>query len=375
MKRVVKDPTAKIDKLCSLDDTTVLGSIPPLSTPVTTTAGNALGKSSYANVTSKQSRKKVNVHTLFTPEGNGIDVVVSVDSIRAISERFANTAYNFFLRNKVAYLVVANYKWHPDENLLKEDVNIVPVWVKLYGAPVTAFSEDGLSVIATKLEYRPILKKSTASSSGNKKKGAESTIEFSNSNPFDVLNSVDNDVEFGTDRGTTNLVNDDATSSGSSFMNVDNSSFGTTPIIEKIRKFEDLLTSGQAILVDKAGNLLKNVEFPGEYDSEDEVASDENDMACFMAYEKDLSHKLQAICDNLDIRIPREEKQKTEKMGYVGAGGDGGRRRYSMEMERENKRKESQYGKEWVCFITSDGGDGAVAVEQWRWNSGGGVGI
>ncbi|GKA22673.1 hypothetical protein Tco_0708635 [Tanacetum coccineum] len=42
-------------------------------------------------------------------------------------------------------------KWHPYENLLKEDVSIVPVWVKLHGVPVTAFSEDGLSAIATKL--------------------------------------------------------------------------------------------------------------------------------------------------------------------------------------------------------------------------------
>ncbi|GKA04459.1 retrotransposon protein, putative, ty3-gypsy subclass [Tanacetum coccineum] len=117
-------------------------------------------------------------------------------------ERFANTAYGFFLGKKVAYPVVANYvrntwgkyglvrsmfssstglfsfqfssmdgldamlengpwfirnnplilkKWHPDENLLKEDVSTVPVWVKLHGVPVTAFSEDGLSAIATKL--------------------------------------------------------------------------------------------------------------------------------------------------------------------------------------------------------------------------------
>ncbi|GKA22891.1 zinc finger, CCHC-type containing protein, partial [Tanacetum coccineum] len=43
------------------------------------------------------------------------------------------------------------YKWHPDENLLKEDVSTVPVWVKLYDVPVTAFSEDVLSAIATKL--------------------------------------------------------------------------------------------------------------------------------------------------------------------------------------------------------------------------------
>ncbi|GKA78381.1 hypothetical protein Tco_0784918, partial [Tanacetum coccineum] len=71
-------------ELSSLEDTTVLGSFPPLSTPITTLAGNAPGKSSYANVTGKPSGKKLNIHTLFTPRSNGIDVVVSVESIRAI---------------------------------------------------------------------------------------------------------------------------------------------------------------------------------------------------------------------------------------------------------------------------------------------------
>ncbi|GKB23467.1 putative reverse transcriptase domain-containing protein [Tanacetum coccineum] len=165
-------------------------------------AGNAPGKSSYANVTSKPSGKKLNIRTLFTPGGNGIDVVVLVESIRAISGRFANTAYGFFLGKRVAYPVVANSvrntwgkyglvrsmfssstrlfsfqfrsidgldamlenglwfirnnslilkKWHPDENLLKEDVSTISVWVKLHGVPITAFSDDGLSAIATKL--------------------------------------------------------------------------------------------------------------------------------------------------------------------------------------------------------------------------------
>ncbi|GJS80903.1 retrotransposon protein, putative, ty1-copia subclass, partial [Tanacetum coccineum] len=372
------DTNVEKEKLCSLEDTSVMGSFPPLPTQVTTSASNAPGKSSYANITGKPSGKKVNVRTLFTPEGNRIDVLVLVDSIHAINKRFANIAYSFFLGKKVAYPVVANYvrntcgkyglirsifssstrlfsfqfssmdglyamlengpwfirnnplifkKWHPDKNLLKEDVSIVPVLVKFHGVPVTAFSEDGLSAIATKLanvelkdnivvampkstrdghytcnvrveyEWKPprcssckvfrhiheecpkntgssekkTMKKpnqtsrgvlSAVSFSGNKKKGVKPTIEVSNSNSFDVLNSVDNDVEF------------------------DNSSSGTTPIIDKIGKFEDLLTSGQAILVDKAGNHLKKVEFSDEYDSEDEVASIDNDMARSMAFER-----------------------------------------------------------------------------------------
>ncbi|GKE27201.1 hypothetical protein Tco_1442585, partial [Tanacetum coccineum] len=103
---------------------------------------------------------------------------------------------------------------------------------------------------------------------------------------------------------------------------------------------------GQAVFVDKADNPLKNVEFSGEYDSKDEVASVENDMARSMSYEKvgfgiqsllkqwrdsycngdydddpydddmyegqDLSHELQAICENslkLDIRVRGRKKK------------------------------------------------------------------
>nr|GEU97157.1 zinc knuckle CX2CX4HX4C [Tanacetum cinerariifolium] len=41
--------------------------------------------------------------------GNGVDVVVPVESIRAISARFANTTYGFFLGKRVAYPIVTNY--------------------------------------------------------------------------------------------------------------------------------------------------------------------------------------------------------------------------------------------------------------------------
>ncbi|GKA23870.1 hypothetical protein Tco_0709903, partial [Tanacetum coccineum] len=46
--------------------------------------------------------------------------------------------------------------------------------------------------------------------------------------------------------------------------------------------------------------------FSDDYDSKDEVASVDNDMARSMASEmvgQDLSQELQAICDNLDIRV------------------------------------------------------------------------
>ncbi|GKG48227.1 hypothetical protein Tco_0510112, partial [Tanacetum coccineum] len=52
------------------------------------------------------------------------------------------------------------------------------------------------------------------------------------------------------------------------------------------RKFKDLLIHGQAILVDEAGIPLNKVECPGDYDSEDEVVSVDNDMAYSLASEK-----------------------------------------------------------------------------------------
>ncbi|GKB76313.1 putative reverse transcriptase domain-containing protein [Tanacetum coccineum] len=163
----VVDLMMEKDKLSSLEDTTVLESFPPLSAPFTM-ASNAPGKSSYANITGKPSGKKVNVRTLFTPEGNGIDVVVLMDSIRAISERFANTAYGFFLGKKVPYHVVANYvmntwgKYGLVRSMFSSSTRLFSFQFSSIDGldamfendscvPVTAFSEDGLSAIPTKL--------------------------------------------------------------------------------------------------------------------------------------------------------------------------------------------------------------------------------
>ncbi|GKA88074.1 retrotransposon protein, putative, ty1-copia subclass, partial [Tanacetum coccineum] len=134
----VVDMTMEKDTLSSLEVTTVLGSFPPLPMQVITLAGNAPGKSSYANVTGKLGGKKVNFHTLFTPgfrsvDGFGLDDMVEYGP--------------WSIWNNPLILK----KWHSDVNLLKEDVSTILVWVKLYGVPVMAFSEDGLSAIATKI--------------------------------------------------------------------------------------------------------------------------------------------------------------------------------------------------------------------------------
>nr|GEW22167.1 hypothetical protein [Tanacetum cinerariifolium] len=89
-------------------------------------------------------------------------------------------------------------------------------------------------------------------------KRVEPTIHVSYSNPFDVLNSVNNDGEFGTNEGTNDLVNNEATSSGSSFRNIDNygECASNTPIRTKINKIERQISEGKLRLLDNDGNPL-----------------------------------------------------------------------------------------------------------------------
>ncbi|GJU90247.1 hypothetical protein Tco_1302670 [Tanacetum coccineum] len=196
-------------------------------------------------------------------------------------------------------------------------------------------------------EYRHVAKKPNAISSVNKKKGVEPTIEVSNSNPFDVLNSVDNDGEFGTNGGTNNLVNNEATSSGSSFMNIDNDGecASNTPIGAKIDKIERQIGEGKLRLLDNDGNPLvptgivesdsevelvfpetANLRIPtsgkdgsdkgygtnslleqwrDSYPDNDDYDPYDDDM-----YENhDLSEHLQSICDDLDITVRGRKKK------------------------------------------------------------------
>ncbi|GJV42091.1 hypothetical protein Tco_1420531 [Tanacetum coccineum] len=108
----------------------------------------------------------------------------------------------------------------------------------------------------------------------------------SNSNPFDVLNSVENDVDLGTNGETSNLASKKTNSSGSLFWNVESSSISTTPLVEKIDKIERLIIDGKVTLVDDKGKPLTKVDSSGDHDSEDEVASVDNDMANFLASKK-----------------------------------------------------------------------------------------
>nr|GEV06082.1 hypothetical protein [Tanacetum cinerariifolium] len=345
------------EKLSSFDDTTVLGSFPALSMQFLLRL--AISKC-FANT----------AYGFFFGKGLFSFQFSSVNGLDAMLENGP-----WFIQKNPLNLK----KWHTDENLLKEDVRIVLVWVKLHGVPITAFSEDGLSAINTKLgtplmldsypsdmcmqswgrssyarvivelradvelkdnivvampkitregcytcnvrvEYawkpprcssckvfghiheectkntgageKKTVKKPSQTSRGVPKKGVEPTIEVSNSNPFDVLYSVDNDGLFCTNRGNTNLVNNEATSSGSSFMNIDNDGefASNTHTDEKIDKIERQIGEGKLRLLDNDGNSLVPMGI-AESDSEVEVVFDDTANLMISLSGKDRSNK------------------------------------------------------------------------------------
>ncbi|GJW00943.1 hypothetical protein Tco_1556194 [Tanacetum coccineum] len=167
-------------------------------------------------------------------------------------------------------------------------------------------------------EYRPVIKKHNTSSSGNKKKGVKHTIEVSNSNPFDVLNSVDNDVEFGTNGGTSNLGNNEATPSGSSFMNIDNDGeFAcNTPIgiVESDSEVKVVFDETANLRIPTSGkdqsdkgygtnSLLE--QWRDSYPDNDDYDPYDDDI-----YKNhDLSEHLQSICVDLDITVCGRKKK------------------------------------------------------------------
>nr|GEX05636.1 hypothetical protein [Tanacetum cinerariifolium] len=146
-----------------------------------------------------------------------------------------------------------------------------------------------------------------------KKKYTEPTIDVSNLNPFYVLNSVENDVDLGTNGGISNMASKKANSSGSSFWNVESSSTSTISIVDKIDKIKRLIVDGNVTLVDDEGKPLANCllfslleQWKETYDNDDyDFDPYDDDM-----YEgQDIHDKIQSICDNLNIKVRGRKKK------------------------------------------------------------------
>ncbi|GJS25033.1 hypothetical protein Tco_0453665 [Tanacetum coccineum] len=228
------------------------------------------GPTSYAKlVTVEPSRKSVNFLTLLAPEGNGADVAISLESVRAISESFANTVYGFFLGKWVAYPVVDNYV---KNSWSKFGLNIVSNAVKNLKNPRQA--ARGVQV-GPKVGYRPVSNRNNASTGGKKKQAVS--------------------VRKGPDSGVS--------PSNHRVFNVSSCSTSTTPIVERIDKLERQIIEGKLTLVDDDGKPLPKVVSTKSTDSDCEVEDVVDDYAVLC---HDMSDNLQAICDDLDITVLKD---------------------------------------------------------------------
>nr|GEU36022.1 hypothetical protein [Tanacetum cinerariifolium] len=153
--------------------------------------GHSVGTTSFAFVLQhKHTKKKVAVSELRNDERvAGAAVVIPMEVVKEVSSAFDNTLYGYFIGKRLAFPLVENYFstsegmekvlesgpwlvrlallnlniWSPNEKLTKDEVRLAPVWVKLHNVLILAYSEIGLSLIATQLG-RPIMFDSYTSS-------------------------------------------------------------------------------------------------------------------------------------------------------------------------------------------------------------------
>ncbi|GJX88347.1 RNA-directed DNA polymerase, eukaryota, reverse transcriptase zinc-binding domain protein [Tanacetum coccineum] len=243
------------------------------------------------------TRKGLSFRTLIISAGNEADVVVPLESIRVINERFINTGMSSYARVMIEIQV---------DMELKD--TIVVAMSKLVGERFYTCT------IRVEYEWNP---PRCGFQQVNKKKDAESRKK---------------NVGFSST---------------------------TTTIVEKIDKIEKLIIDGKIILVNDEGKPLEKVDYPGDHDSEDEVELVDNKMASFLALEKvgygsnslleqwrktyenvdydydpydddiyedqEIPEKIQSICDNLDIKLRgREDDNNFGTEGVVHFFEDGG---------------------------------------------------
>ncbi|GJS84291.1 retrovirus-related pol polyprotein from transposon TNT 1-94 [Tanacetum coccineum] len=199
------DTTAVIAKSCSLADSH--GNKDP-STAATTNEDLPKIAFSFANVVRpKDSFSKVHFRALINEEKiESFDCVLPKAAAFKVKSRYENSIVGFFVGKDPSFPVVQHYvsntwrkfgfekitrnddgvylfkfasksgmdqvlekgpwlirkspiilnKWTASVSLKKGEVTKVPVWVKLYNVPVLAYSEDGLSLIATQIG-KPIM--------------------------------------------------------------------------------------------------------------------------------------------------------------------------------------------------------------------------
>ncbi|GKC26645.1 hypothetical protein Tco_1033939, partial [Tanacetum coccineum] len=135
---------------------------------------------SFASVINNTPTKKVVKLTPLTnnEEVQGAHVTLPLNAAKEVNSRFINTLYGVMLQNGFFFFqfssrdgtekvlengpwlirlvpIILNV-WTPTSKLKREEITMVPVWVKLHNVPIVAYSEIGLSLLTTTLG-KPIM--------------------------------------------------------------------------------------------------------------------------------------------------------------------------------------------------------------------------
>ncbi|GJS45022.1 hypothetical protein Tco_0595143 [Tanacetum coccineum] len=282
-------------------------------TPISSSINPNIGTSYAKLFTRESSRKSVNFRTLITPVRNGADVVVQLESILAISERFINMAYGFFLGKRVAYPVVANYvrktcgKYGLVKLMLNSSTSLF-FFQFSYMNGLDLMLENGLwsSYARAMIELRADVElKDTIVMAMPKfvEEGFHTYtihVEYEWKPPKSVYCKVFGHVQ---DECPKNIGSGVA----KNLKNPNQAPLGV-PVGPKTN------IDGKLTLVDDEGKPLEKVEYSGDHDSEDKVELVDNEMASFMAsrrvdYGQEIPDNIQSICDNLDIKVRGRKKK------------------------------------------------------------------
>nr|GEW96652.1 RNA-directed DNA polymerase, eukaryota [Tanacetum cinerariifolium] len=235
--------------------------------------------------------------------GNGVDVLLPVKSIRAISEWFANMAHGFFLGKRVAYPVVANYvkntwgKYGLVKTMLNSSTRIFLFqFSSIHGLDVVLVNGPWCAcckVFGHDLDDCPKSIDTDVVKNIKKPNQATRGVAVSLKVGFKPVKEIKNDVDLDTNNATSNMASKKATSSRSSFSNVESINTSITSIVEKINKSERV--NLWRMLIVRVIMIWKET-----YENDDHDFDPYDDA---MYEGQDVPDKIQAICDNLDMKV------------------------------------------------------------------------
>ncbi|GJY68494.1 hypothetical protein Tco_0471476 [Tanacetum coccineum] len=234
-----------------------------------------LGLQNVSNTLGDASRKSATFRTLLAPAGNGADVAISIESILELKDTLVVDIPKFegegYTRSTICNLKMPRQATRGPPVGLKPKPNFV---------------------------YRPV--QPTNKTSGKKKQVGFTRQEVSNSNPFDVLNMVENDDDLGTNRGNSKLAKKGADDGVVSSAHGHGSSpvASTTPLVEKINKLERQIDSDVEVAYDETA------QFMASRCANDASLHEDEDYDIYDTYDiEGLTKQESTLCEMIDINI------------------------------------------------------------------------